>query len=133
MKSVYFLVGLLLPLSSLAAAKCECPLVKCGGTAAQVRGGISLILPFPANLSPDTLPPQWSNEFANADSKLPPFQICQCQNNAAISCYQRCGGPYPVLQVSQHLSFLTLNHRPVSTPKLTTSSPWSALSPPKLR
>lgn len=58
MKALYLLVGLL-PLLSVAATKCECPLVKCGGTAAE---------------------------------------ICRCQNNAAISCYKRCGGPRPTLR-----------------------------------
>ncbi len=116
MKSLYLLVGLISSLS-LAAATCECPLVKCGGTAAAV-----------SSISPCSLsPPIFPNMLPLLSTKLPmltpnsSIQICQCQNNAAISCYEKCGGPRPTLKVSQHLSS-HIQPPPVSSPKITTSS-----------
>lgn len=63
-------------------------------------------------------PPSTNLPMLNPNS---PIQICQCQNNAAISCYEKCGGPRPTPKVSQHLSSHT-QAPPVSNPKLTTSS-----------
>ncbi len=99
MKSLYFLVGVL-PLLSLAAETCQCPLVKCGGTEAEVRS--MSFFSLSSQISPRT------RCLHSASINLPmltPIQICKCMNNAAISCYQKCGGPYPVLKVSQHLIF----------------------------
>lgn len=131
MKSLFFLVGLL-PLLSLAAATCECPLVKCGGTEAEVRS--IPLLSLSSQISPRTRSHHSGSMNLPMLTSTSPVQICKCVNNAAISCYQKCGGPYPVLQVRQHLSFSTFNHRPILCPKLTTSSPWSGLfHPPNLR
>jgi hypothetical protein len=58
-----------------------------------------------------------------------PIQICRCQNNAAISCYKRCGGQPPVIRVSQHHSS-HLPPSPVSNLKLTTS-PLAQHCPPE--
>lgn len=99
-----FLLLAVLPIAF--AADCVCPQVKCPGGEPAVR-----IPHFPsvpvANLL--TLPKR-----------------CECVNSAALACYEKCGGPFPQLEVLPRSIFPLRSFR---TRKLTVQNRYALRQP----